>query len=190
MGTFKCRTTTERAPRSAHASRPPSRAAFPPAPTSCLIFLGFQSHFAASCAKPTAPAHLDENATHGTHFHVTAFADRPLKKLQLIFGRAALCGSRGLWFSVERLSSSIESAKKHTEKGDARSRQMGRWIRLLATRPYITGWPLAVAVRPRTERGQNDSPSQRLASFARFCWWRLQELAALTFTESQSHDAK
>ena len=80
MGTFKCRTTTERAPRPAHASRPPSRAAFPPAPTSCLIFWGFQSHFAASCAKPTAPTHLDENAAHGTHFSVTTFADRPLKK--------------------------------------------------------------------------------------------------------------
>ena len=71
MGTFKCRTTTERAPRPAHASRPPSRAAFPPAPTSCLIFWGFQSHFAASCAKPTTGAIPPRRKRHSWHpFHV------------------------------------------------------------------------------------------------------------------------
>ena len=41
MGSFKCRATTERALRPAHTSRPPSRAAFPPAPTSCLTFFWF-----------------------------------------------------------------------------------------------------------------------------------------------------
>ena len=89
-------------------------------------------------------------------------------------------GSRGLSSPDERPSSSIGSAKKHTEKGGARDPGWpGRWIRFLETLPDITGWPLAVAFRPRTERGQNDSQSQRLASFARFCWWRLHELAAL-----------
>ena len=34
MGTFQCRTTKKCAPRPPHASRPPSRAAFPPASTS------------------------------------------------------------------------------------------------------------------------------------------------------------
>ena len=46
----------------------------------------------------------------------------PLKKVQLTLGRAALYGSRGLSSPDERPSSSIESAKKHTEKGGARSR--------------------------------------------------------------------
>ena len=68
MGIFKCRTTTEHALRPAYASRPPTRAAFPSVPTACLFYFGFRFHFAASCAKPTTPAHLDEIATHGPHF--------------------------------------------------------------------------------------------------------------------------
>ena len=38
MGTFKCRTTQKCAPRPPHASRPPSRAALPPASTACHFF--------------------------------------------------------------------------------------------------------------------------------------------------------
>ena len=67
MGTFKCRTTTERAPRPAHASRSPSRAAFPPASTSRPLFCLSASTSRLLCAKPTAPTHLDENDHDGPH---------------------------------------------------------------------------------------------------------------------------
>ena len=69
MGTFQCRTTKKCAPRPPHASRSPSRAAFPPASTSRPLFCLSASTSRLLCAKPTAPTHLDEDATHGTHVH-------------------------------------------------------------------------------------------------------------------------
>ena len=57
MGTFlsaaaQPHTTEERALLPAHASRPPSRAAFLPAPTSCLIFLVSDSAFRLPAPSP------------------------------------------------------------------------------------------------------------------------------------------
>ena len=125
MGTFKCRTTTERAPRPAHASRPPSRAVFPPAPTSCL-FLGVSN----PTSRLPAPSPLRQPTS--TKSPLTAPTSRkqnsridPLKNNQLTLGRAALYGSRGLSSPDERPSSSIESAKKHKEKSGARSQLNG-----------------------------------------------------------------
>jgi hypothetical protein len=67
MGTFQCRTTKKCAPRPPHASRPPSRAAFPPASTSRPFSLLSDSTSRLHCAKPTAPAHLGENDHDGPH---------------------------------------------------------------------------------------------------------------------------
>ena len=70
MGTSQCRTTTERAPLPPHASRPPSRAAFPPVPSPRLVSLVSDSTSRLPCAKPTAPTQLGEGATHDTHVPV------------------------------------------------------------------------------------------------------------------------
>ena len=67
MGTFQCRTTKKCAPRQPHASRSPSRAAFPPASTSRPFFCLSASTSRLLCAKPTAPTHLDENDHDGPH---------------------------------------------------------------------------------------------------------------------------
>jgi len=88
MGTFQCRTTREGAPRPPHASRPPSRAAFPPASTSRPFSLLFDSTSRLLCAKPTAPTHLDEDAIHSTHV--------PAKKLAVITaGTESIISSAG-----------------------------------------------------------------------------------------------
>ena len=78
MGTSQCRTTTERAPLTPHASRPPSRAAFPPVPSPRLVSLVSDSTSRLPCAKPTAPTHLGdlgEGAAHETHVPFTNPAD-------------------------------------------------------------------------------------------------------------------
>ena len=72
-----------------------------------------------SCVKPTAPAYLDEIATHEPTSRKQNSRIDPLKKIQW---RAALYGPHALSSPDERPSSSTKSAKKHTEKGDARSR--------------------------------------------------------------------
>ena len=69
MGTFQCRTTKKCAPRPPHASRPPSRAAFPPASTSCHFPSIGDSNSRLLCAEPTAPTQIRESVTHGTHVH-------------------------------------------------------------------------------------------------------------------------
>ena len=55
MGTFKCRTTQKCAPRPPHASRPPSRAALPPASAACHFFVNGGSTSRLLYAKPAAP---------------------------------------------------------------------------------------------------------------------------------------
>ena len=109
MGTFQCRTTKKCAPRQPHASRSPSRAAFPPASTSRPFFCLSASTSRLLCAKPTAPTHLDEDATHGTHV--------PAKKLavitadtETIISRASGAG-RLAWFGFGfRVAGSVQLA--------------------------------------------------------------------------------
>ena len=109
MGTFQCRTTKKCAPRPPHASRSPSRAAFPPASTSRPLFCLSASTSRLLCAKPTAPTHLDEDATHGTHV--------PAKKLavitadtETIISRASGAG-RLAWFGFGfRVAGSVQLA--------------------------------------------------------------------------------
>ena len=50
-GTFKCRTITKLAPRPPHASRPPTRAALPPASTDCHFLCRWRFHVATSLRK-------------------------------------------------------------------------------------------------------------------------------------------
>ena len=66
-GTFKCRTITMLAPRPPHASRPPSRAALPPASTACHFFFNGGSTSRLLCAEPAAPTQIDENEHDGPH---------------------------------------------------------------------------------------------------------------------------
>ena len=67
MGTFKCRTTQKCAPRPPHASRPPSRAALPPASTACHFFDDGGSTSRLLCAKPAAPTQIDEHEHDDPH---------------------------------------------------------------------------------------------------------------------------
>jgi hypothetical protein len=67
MGTFKCRTTQKCAPRPPHASRPPSRAALPPASTACHFFVNSGSTSRLLYAKPAAPTQLGENEHDDPH---------------------------------------------------------------------------------------------------------------------------
>ena len=70
MGTFKCRTTQKCAPRPPHASRPPSRAALPPASAACHFFVHGGSTSRLLCAKPAAPPQLGENEHDDRHVSV------------------------------------------------------------------------------------------------------------------------
>ena len=70
MGTFKCRTTQKCAPRPPHASRPPSRAALPPASTACHFFDDGGSMSRLLCAKPAAPTQIDEHEHDDPHVPV------------------------------------------------------------------------------------------------------------------------
>ena len=67
MCTFKCRTTQKCAPQPPHASRPPSRAALPPASTACHFFVNGGSTSRLLCAKPAAPPQLGENEHDDRH---------------------------------------------------------------------------------------------------------------------------
>ena len=105
MGTSQCRTTAKRAPRPPHASRPHSRAAFPPVPAPCLISLVSDSTSRLPCAEPTASTHLGEVATNDTHVPVTNLADRTFKKDPLN-SRARSAGlARAVWRRVKGTSS-------------------------------------------------------------------------------------
>ena len=64
---FKCRTTTMIAPRPPHASRPPSRAALPPAPTACHFFFNGGSTSRLLLRRAVAPTQIDENEHDGPH---------------------------------------------------------------------------------------------------------------------------
>ena len=55
------------APRPPHASRPPSRAALPPASTACHFFFNGGSTSRLLCAEPVAPTQIDENEHDGPH---------------------------------------------------------------------------------------------------------------------------
>ena len=66
-GTFKCRTTTMIAPRPPHASRPPSRAALPPASTACHFFFNGGSTSRLLLRRAVAPTQIDENEHDGPH---------------------------------------------------------------------------------------------------------------------------
>ena len=55
------------APRPPHASRPPSRAALPPASTACHFFFNGGSTSRLLCAEPAAPTQIDENEHDGPH---------------------------------------------------------------------------------------------------------------------------
>ena len=157
MGTFKCRTTTERAPRPAHASRSPSRAAFPPASTSRPLFCLSASTSRLLCAKPTAPAHLDEDATHGTHVPAKKSRLSPPTQKQLSAARVGQVGSRDLPLCFVWRARFNGRAKRHREIALVRSPRAGRRIRLLAVSQESARAPWAVAIRPRTGRGPNDA---------------------------------
>ena len=73
-------TTADFAPRPSHAKRPPSRAAIPPASTSCVFFFAGDFTCAASFAEQRAPAPLDENRHGGPRVPVINPADRVIKK--------------------------------------------------------------------------------------------------------------
>ena len=157
MGTFKCRTTTERAPRSAHASRPPSRAAFPPAPTSRPLFCLSASTSRLLCAKPTAPTHLEDDATHGPMSLPKNSRLSPLTQKQLSAARVGQVGSRDLPLCFVWRARFNGRAKRHREIALVRSPRAGRRIRLLAVSQESPRAPWAVAIRPRTGRGPNDA---------------------------------
>ena len=158
MGTFQCRTTKKCAPRPPHASRSPSRAAFPPASTSRPLFCLSASTSRLLCAKPTAPAHLDEDATHGTHVPAKKLAVKsPLTQKQLSAARVGQVGSRDLPLCFVWRARLLRGAKRHREIALVRSPRAGRRIRLLAVSQESPRAPWAVAIRPRTGRGPNDA---------------------------------
>ena len=66
-GTFKCRTITMLAPRPPNTSRPPSRAALPPASTACHFFFNGGSTSRLLLRRAVAPTQIDENEHDGPH---------------------------------------------------------------------------------------------------------------------------
>ena len=133
MGTFKYRTTTERAPRSAHASRPPSRAAFPPASTSRPLSLLSDSTSRLHCAKPTAPAHLDENDHDGPHVPAaTTSWLSPQTQNQLSAAQVGRVGSRDLALLFGLCLASAGRANRHGDVAGRSRRKLYRRDRQFA----------------------------------------------------------
>ena len=155
-GTFKCRTITMLAPWPPHASRPPSRAALPPASTACHSFPNGGSTSRLLCAEPAAPTQIDENEHDGPHVfsesQVVITTDTcPIDSRALGVG-----GSRGsafLFLVTARLCGS-DAPKKNREVALVRSPRPACCARLLLANQTHIRLSLAVAVGRRTEMHQ------------------------------------
>ena len=108
------------APRPPHASRPPSRAALPPASTACHLFFNGGSTSRLLCAKPAAPTQIDENEHDGPHVSSESQVLITTNHVQLIPVHSAFGGSRGSALLVTaRLSES--DGPKNKWRGRARA---------------------------------------------------------------------
>ena len=153
-GTFKCRTITMLAPRPPHASRPPSRAALPPASTACHFFFNGGSTSRLLCAEPVAPTQIDENEHDGPHVssesQVVITTDTcPIDSRALGVGWVA-------WFGFPCYGPALRvgRTKKNREVALARSPRPACCARLLWANQTHIRLSLAVPVGRRTEMHQ------------------------------------
>ena len=155
-GTFKCRTTTMIAPRPPHASRPPSRAALPPASTACHFFFNGDSTSRLLLRRAVAPTQIDENEHDGPHVssesQVVITTDTCPIDSRALGGVG--CGSRGSAFLVTARLCGSDAPKKNREVALARSPRPACCARLLWANQTHIRLSLAVAVGRRTEMHQ------------------------------------